>query len=119
MIILIVIAITGWFAAILMAILYRVGNRSNAADEAALESLVLILAFSDNVREGIRSGYEQSIRESKAVDIDQVQFGMLGAANRTAKGLYDIRTAEESGLFSPAIVHQLITEIRERGENNS
>lgn len=117
MIVMTVIAISGWLVAIFVAILYRVGNRSNAADEAALESLVLILAFSDNLRDGIRSGYERSIRASKAVDINQVHFGLLGAANKTAKGLYDIRTAEESGLFSPAIVNQLITEIRERSDN--
>lgn len=105
---LIAFVVIGWLLFAGTALLYYVGNRINARDEAALGMFALAVLLSDSFRNLILEGYEKSIRESKDLELKQVMWGMYKAVGATSKRHY----SQDSPLHLATIVEAEIDQRR-------
>lgn len=96
-----ILAVVGWLLFVATAVLYRVGNRINARQEAALSWFALALAMSDNFRNGTKQGYERAVREWRETGIDsnKIEWGLFQTVTQTANDRY----REDSDLFTVGI----------------
>lgn len=98
--VMLIIAIVGWSLFILTACLYFIGNKINAKEEQALALYSLAALFSDEFRAANRTGFEMSVQEahSKNVSADRIVYGLMRAAQQSAKRYHDPAPGELSTL---------------------
>ena len=104
-----ILAVVGWLLFIATAVLYRVGNRINARQEAALSWFALALAMSDNFRTGTKQGWERVVREARqtGVDANKIEWGLFQTVGMTANGHY----RDDADILSVAIATDAIRAI--------
>jgi len=104
-----ILAVVGWLLFVATAVLYRVGNRINARQEAALSWFALALTMSDDFRTGTKQGWERVVREARqtGVDANKIEWGLFQTVATAANGYY----RDDSDVLSVAIAVDAIKAI--------
>ncbi len=84
-----IIAISGWAAFLFVAVLYRIGNKINVEETAALEAFSLALLLSDEFRAANRDGIQRAISvNAPSSTTDTTMRGIMTTMLNLAKNYY-------------------------------